>query len=550
MEFIKGADLSSLLEVERCGGLFRDGAAPEDALAIFRRYGVNWVRLRLWNDPYDGAGNDYGAGVCDLPAVLTLARRAKNAGMSWLLDLHYSDFWADPGKQTTPKAWQNLDEAGLEAAVYRYTRDVLCACRAAGVEPEMVQVGNELTNGLLWPTGRAPNWETICRYVTAGVQAVREEAPAARVMVHLDNGGSHELYREWFDHYFRLGGDCDVIGLSYYPFWHGTLGDLSANMNDIAPRYGKDLVVAETSMGFTMDSFAAWEGRSEDQRKGPATRPELVEKVPYPMSPDGQAAFIRDLMAAIAAVPGGQGAGFFWWEPAWIPVPGSGWAKQSGWEYVRERGPEGHEWANQTLFDFDGNALPALGVIRDFVPLPRSLAVNGTDYRILRLLGKGKGGYSYLAEGPLGPVVLKQLHHERCDYYRFGDKLAAELRDYERLRALDIPLPELLAVDRAAERLVKTYIPGPTVYELVLEEALPPACAVQAEAMAEKLREAGLNIDWFPTNFIPWEGTLWYVDYECNDYMERWDFPHWGRTYWSRTPELLAHAAGREREAT
>lgn len=181
---------------------------------------------------------------------------------------------------------------------------------------------------------------------------------------------------------------------------------------------------------------------------------------------------------------------------------------------------------------------------------PEVLTLNGREYAVLRLLGRGKGGYTWLARRDGARYALKQIHHEPCEYYQFGDKLAAELRDYERLRALDIPLPELLAVDRAAERLVKTYIPGPTVYELVLEEALPPACAAQAEAMAEKLREAGLNIDWFPTNFIPWEGTLWYVDYECNDYMERWDFPHWGRTYWSRTPELLAHAAGREREAT
>lgn len=548
MDFIKGFDISSLLEVERCGGIFRDGGGAEDLLAILRRYGAGWVRLRLWNDPYDEKGGDYGAGVCDLPAVLRLARRARNAGMAWLLDLHYSDFWADPGKQTVPKAWRDLDEAGLEEAVYRYTRDVLCACRAAGVTPEMVQVGNELSNGLLWPTGRTPRWETVCRYVTAGVQAVREEAPQARVMVHLDNGGNHALYREWFDHYFALGGDCDVIGLSYYPFWHGTLRDLAENMNDIAPRYGRDLVVVETSMGFTMDSYADREGLGETERKGAATRPALVQRVPYPMTVQGQAEYTRDLLEVIRDVPEGRGRGFFWWEPAWLPVPGSGWAREAGWTYVGEQGPAGNEWANQALFDFDGNVLPALAVIRDFVPLPRTLAVNGTDYRVLRLLGKGKGGYSYLAQGPQGQVVVKQIHHEACDYYQFGDKLAAELNDYERLKALDVPLPELLAVDREAERLVKAYIPGPTVYELVLSDALPPACLAQAEALAERLKAAGLNIDYYPTNFIPHAGTLWYVDYECNEYMEQWDFPHWGRAYW--TPEGLSGAHEREKEAT
>ena len=366
MDFIKGFDISTLAEVERCGGKFYDGGQAEDALTILRRYGGSWVRLRLWNDPYDAQGRDYGAGACDLATVLGLARRAKTAGMDWLLDLHYSDFWADPGKQTVPKAWQGLDEAGLEQAVYRYTKDVLAACRAANLVPGMVQVGNELTHGLLWPTGRDPNWETICRYLMAGVRAVREEAPEAKVMIHLDNGGNHELYRTWFGHYFQLGGQCDIIGLSYYPFWHGTLDGLAANMNDIAVRYGKDLIVAETSMGFTLDSYASYEKLADADRKGGAARAELAEQVPFPMTPEGQADFTRALLRVLQQVPEGRGKGLFWWEPAWLPVPGSGWANQSGWEYVHEKGPGGNEWANQALFDFDGNALPALAVIRDY----------------------------------------------------------------------------------------------------------------------------------------------------------------------------------------
>ena len=178
----------------------------------------------------------------------------------------------------------------------------------------------------------------------------------------------------------------------------------------------------------------------------------------------------------------------------------------------------------------------------------RSIAVNGADYRILRLLGKGKGGCSYLAEGPLGQVVVKQIHHEKCGYYQFGDKLAAELGDYERLRALEVPMPELLAADREAERLIKTYIPGPTACDLVLADQLPPFCLEQLEALCRRLYAAGLNIDYFPTNCIPWQGVLYYVDYECNSYQERWDFQHWGVTYWSKTPELLAWAEQRKKE--
>lgn len=177
------------------------------------------------------------------------------------------------------------------------------------------------------------------------------------------------------------------------------------------------------------------------------------------------------------------------------------------------------------------------------------ISVGGMDYHILGLLGKGKGGYSYLAQRADGSrVVVKQIHHEPCAYYQFGDKLAAELRDYERLTALGLPMPRLLAVDAERERLVKEYIPGPTVYELVLADRLPAECVEQTEGMCRRLYAAGLNIDYFPTNFIPFDGVLYYVDYECNGYQQQWDFQHWGMKYWSRTPELLAHEKQKRQE--
>lgn len=368
MEYIKGFDVSSLPEVERCGGKFYKAGVQRDALEILREHGGNYLRLRLWNDPYSPEGQPYGAGTCDLARLLELATRAKHLGMNWLLNLHYSDFWADPGKQYPPKQWQGKDENQLAEAVYNYTTDVLRACRTNGTVPGMVQVGNELTGGLLWPVGKVPNWDAVAHLVGTGVQAVRNFDPGIKVMVHLDNGGNHELYRTWFDNYFARGGDCDVIGMSYYPFWHGTMEELEANMNDIAPRYGKDLVLAETSMGFTMESYARKEKLKKDERKGPATTPELVRKVPFPMTPAGQCRFMERLLQIIEKVPDGHGRGFFWWEPAWIPVPGSGWAAQPGWEYAKEKGPAGNEWANQALFDYGGEALPALDVIRDYTP--------------------------------------------------------------------------------------------------------------------------------------------------------------------------------------
>lgn len=172
------------------------------------------------------------------------------------------------------------------------------------------------------------------------------------------------------------------------------------------------------------------------------------------------------------------------------------------------------------------------------------LTVNGKVWQVRRLLGKGKGGYSYLAADDQGrEAVVKQIHHEPCSYYQFGDKLAAELRDYDTLSRLGIPMPRLLEVDQGAERLVKEYLPGRTVYQLLLEEgAIPPDYLEQMKALCAVLYPAGLNIDYFPTNFIPRDGKLYYVDYECNGYMEQWDFDHWGISYWSRSSALLEHA--------
>ena len=178
----------------------------------------------------------------------------------------------------------------------------------------------------------------------------------------------------------------------------------------------------------------------------------------------------------------------------------------------------------------------------DAMDTPEFLALNGREYAILRLLGKGKGGYTYLAERDGSRYALKQIHHEPCDYYQFGDKLASELRDYETLSALNIPIPALLDADREGERLLKELLPGETVYQLVLGNALEPWHLDQARALSQTLRDAGLNIDWFPTNFIPKDGILYYVDYECNPYMDQWSFENWGILYWSHTPELAAYA--------
>lgn len=164
------------------------------------------------------------------------------------------------------------------------------------------------------------------------------------------------------------------------------------------------------------------------------------------------------------------------------------------------------------------------------------LTVNDAKYTILRLLGKGKGGYSYLVTDGTKEYVLKQLHHEPCEYYTFGDKLQAELRDYETLRQLGIPMPQLLAVDAPQERILKEYIPGPTVADLPRTDRMESGWLEQVCAMCRLLYPAGWNIDYYPTNFIPYNGTLYYIDYECNPYMTEWDFTHWSAQYWTMQP--------------
>ena len=360
-------DVSSLREVEACGGAFRRNGKEGDAMAILRDCGMNLVRLRLWNDPFDETGVPYGGGVCDMKTVKRLAGRANALGVPWALVFQYSDFWADPGKQTVPKAWRELGADGLEQALYRYTRDTLESLVGDSIPPSVVSVGNETTNGLLWPYGKYPRFDNIARFLNAGIQAVRETLPDALVMVHLDNGGNHAVLQDWLEKYFESGGaDFDILGLSYYPFWHGKgMDDLRKSLNQLARKYRKPLLLTETSMGFTTEDYGGREKLSPAQRKGMAAKPALAKHLPWSMTPEGQRSYLRDLFAAIRQVPDGLGKGFVWWEPAWLPVCGSQWATEAGLRYIGDPGPGGNEWANQALFDYDGNALPALEILKE-----------------------------------------------------------------------------------------------------------------------------------------------------------------------------------------
>ncbi|MGN0383048.1 MAG: arabinogalactan endo-beta-1,4-galactanase [Eubacterium sp.] len=366
-KFIKGMDVSTLKELEACGARYYDDGVEGELLDILKNNDVNYIRLRLWNDPYSESGEPYGAGTNDLPTTIELAKRVLAKEMGFLLDFHYSDFWTDPGKQTMPKAWVGLNEDELAKALYDFTYDVLSKLKDAGAFPTMIQVGNEMTNGLLWPVAQHPNYDAIIKIVNSGIDAVRAIDKEVPIMLHLDCGGNNERCVEWFDAWTTKGGkDFQIIGLSYYPFWQGGVDRLDFNMNDLAKRYGKEINVVELGMGFTVEDYAEREKLAPNERKGMAATAERAKVVEYPMTKEGQTDFIRDVLNSIKGVYGGLGQGFFYWEPAWIPVPGSGWATPASLEYIKDKGPCGNEWANQALFDYDGNVLPSLKLIRDF----------------------------------------------------------------------------------------------------------------------------------------------------------------------------------------
>ncbi|NBH15846.1 glycosyl hydrolase [Lachnospiraceae bacterium] len=368
MKFIKGMDVSTLLELETLGARFRDADGDErDVLSILQEYGTNAIRLRLWNHPYSQEGEPYGGGTNDMDSVISLAKRVRERGMYFLLDVQYSDFWANSGRQIKPKAWADFTGKRLEYAVYDYTLAMLRNFRTEGVFPDMIQIGNALSNGLLWPDGRHPNYENIAWFVSAGIRAVRAVDQEMPIMIHLGNGDSNALYREWFDSYFENDGlDFDIIGLSYFPCLHGSLNNLEDNMCDLAERYGKELIVTEVSTGYTMEKCTKNEKLKSGGGKGMAVKPALAKKTEYPLTKKGQADFMEELMKRIARVPKGLGKGFFYWEPAWIPVDGSGWATEASLKYMKDPGSYGNEWANQALFDYEGRPLPALDVIKKF----------------------------------------------------------------------------------------------------------------------------------------------------------------------------------------
>ena len=242
-----GADISFLPELEARGMKFSDNGVEKDAIQILKDHGLNYVRLRIFNDPARDSGYSPGKGFCDLSNTLKMAKRVKAAGMKLLLDFHYSDYWADPGKQYKPAAWRKYSFEELKKAVYDYTKDVMQQLKDQGTTPDMVQVGNEINHGIVWPEGNVSNFDGLAQLINAGTAAVKSVDPAVVMMLHVALGGQNDESVFFIDNMMARGVHFDVIGESYYPKWHGTLEDLETNLDDLARRYNRDVIVVEYS---------------------------------------------------------------------------------------------------------------------------------------------------------------------------------------------------------------------------------------------------------------------------------------------------------------
>jgi arabinogalactan endo-1,4-beta-galactosidase len=296
--------------------------------------GVNLIRVRVWNDPFDSQGRGYGGGNCDIDAAVEIGKRAAAAGLPLLVDFHYSDFWADPGKQMAPKAWKGMDiDEEKVPAVAEYTRDCLQKLKDAGVSVAMVQLGNE-TNGMLCGE---KIWMNIYKIMNAGSKAVREIYPDALIAVHFANPENGDAYRSWASKlaYYHL--DYDVFGTSYYPYWHGTLDNLKTVLSEIADTYGKKVMVMETSY--------AWTAADGDFSGNSIGEGGVYDK-PYPFSVQGQVNEFTDVAQAMADI---GGIGVCYWEGAWVR-----WARLPG----RKTPPSGSNTAPAGPPATPGNTTP------------------------------------------------------------------------------------------------------------------------------------------------------------------------------------------------
>ncbi len=320
--YIIGADLSFLKQAEDDGFRFKEGGIDKPGLDIFRDHGYNWIRLRLFHTPTELPNN--------LEYTIALAKEAKEKGIKFLLDYHYSDTWADPAKQFLPTAWAGKSHEVLVDSVFNYTRNTIIEFSNSDVLPDMVQIGNEIINGMLWPDGKLPaNWKNLAELVQAGIDGVRAGSAnytVPPIMIHIDQGGNRIKTKYFFDKLISYGVEFDVIGQSYYPWWHGSLLNLRENMAFMAKEYKKPIILVEVAYCYAPTEY-------------------LIKSPPFPESPEGQKQFLEEVNRIVMETPDNLGIGVFWWEPATMNMIGI---------------------STRDFFDDGGNVLPVISVFDKF----------------------------------------------------------------------------------------------------------------------------------------------------------------------------------------
>jgi arabinogalactan endo-1,4-beta-galactosidase len=348
-EFIAGADFSHLAFFEDRGVVYRDEGEPRDALDILKRRGLTCVRLRLFTSSAEQAQADPYNSTNNLDYTLPLALRVKQAGLQFMLDFHYSDSWADPGKQTKPAAWTSLTFAQLEQQMYDYNSNCIATFNAAGAMPEYVQAGNEVIGGLLWPDGRVggsydtpAQWSQLGRLLTAAIRGIKDGAGPnqPKIVIHIDRGGDWGATQWYFDHLLQQNVEFDIIGESYYPFWHGNLDALRTCLTNATHRYDKPVLIAETAFPWSNSTNI----------------------LGIPATTNGQVEYVIELAKLLKGVPGGRGVGVFWW----------------GTEYVRQPGTSLAGFDRRSFFDFQGNVLPVAEAVGQLaVPVRLNASLTG-----------------------------------------------------------------------------------------------------------------------------------------------------------------------------
>ena len=418
-DFIRGVDISTYKSLIDSGVTFKgwDGKALDEVgfFRLLKDAGVNYVRIRVWNDPYadEGKTQGYGAGNCDVAKAALMGKWATDAGLKVMVDFHYSDFWADPGRQVVPKAWNGFTVAQKAEALSEFTETSLNTIIDAGADVGMVQVGNETTSSICGES----NWDNMVTLFKAGCDAVHKVASEKNkeilAALHFTNPEKSDRMKGFADKLNTAGVDYDVFASSYYPYWHGTRENLTSVLKYVADKYQKKVMVAETSWARTMEDG---DGQPNVVREG-----QNDDTTQYAATPQGQANEVRDVIEAVANV-GEAGIGVMYWEPAWLPVNvyhadaedaaevleknkqawdefGSGWASSYSIPYdpnVTEKNYGGSEWDNQAMFDFEGNPLPSLNV------------------------------YKYVFTGAVNPKRLDAVENPRVEV-ELGDDIAAAL---------------------------------------------------------------------------------------------------------------------------